>query len=141
MLKRILIAMALTFSAVQAAQACNTCGCRDKKKADEAKHDHDHGAEGHSHDTDGADAGKTDVAKADVAKPVALKTSGTFTKAKKKIQFTAADGKVYTLNKKMLEKVTPLLDQKVDLVAKVKTDAKTGKSVITSIKKIKPAKS
>ena len=137
MLKRILIALAISFSAIQAAQACGTCGCRDKKKADEHAHDHDHdhGPDGHSHDTDDATA-KT----ADAAKIVSLKTSGTFSKVKKKIQFTAADGKVYTLNKKMIEKVTPLLDQKVDVVAKVKTDPESGKSAITSIKKIKPAK-
>ena len=40
----------------------------------------------------------------------------------------------------MIEKVTPLLDQKVAVVAKVKTDPESGKSAITSIKKIKPTK-
>ena len=136
MLKRILIALAITFSAVQAAQACGSCGCRDKKDAAKHDHDHDHGEEGHSHGEEAAPADK-----AAVAKPISLKTSGTLTQVKKAIQFKAADGKVYTVNKKLAEKVTPLVGKKVDIVAKAKKNEKTGKLVINSIKSVLPAKS
>ena len=136
MLKRILIALAITFSAVQAAQACSTCGCRDKKDAAKHDHDHDHGEEGHSH----GEEAKTADADAKV-KAIDLKTSGTLSQVKKTLQFKAADGKVYTVNKKLAAKVTPLLGKKVDIVAKAKKNEKTGKLVISTIKSVLPAKS
>ena len=130
MLKRLLIALCVSFIAVQSAQACGGCGCRDKKAevtTDDHDHDEDHGD--HTHAADGAKV-----------KLETLKTSGTFSKVKKVLQFKATDGAIYKVNKKSVEKVSAVLDQKVNLIAKFRVDAEKKTKTIVSVKKVAAAK-